>query len=115
MASRTFAPGMRTLSNASFALRATRNFQTSSRRLIDATAAAPLPARKPIGAFRGGYEAISSITRTRSSLTDPRVYRLFGFLLGSSLAGGGIYYYVLTEYKASNDQLMEDIYVRLCI
>lgn len=36
---------------------------------------------------------------------------LFGFLLGSTVAGGGIYSYVLQEYKASNELLTEDIYV----
>jgi len=38
---------------------------------------------------------------------------LFGFLLGSVLAGGGLYYYVIDEYKVSNELLTEDIYVRL--
>ena len=41
--------------------------------------------------------------------------RLFGFLLGSTLAGGGVYYYILEEYKVSNELLTEDIYVRYCI
>ncbi|ESZ99562.1 hypothetical protein SBOR_0035 [Sclerotinia borealis F-4128] len=48
-----------------------------------------LPVRKPIGAFRGG---------------------LTGFLLGSTLAGAGVYYYILEEYKVSNELLTEDIY-----
>lgn len=43
------------------------------------------------------------------------LHRLFGFFLGSTLAGGAVYGYVLNEYKASNDLLTEDIYVRLCI
>lgn len=43
------------------------------------------------------------------------LYRLFGFLLGSTLAGAGVYYYVLDEYKVSNGLLSEDIYVRLYI
>ncbi|EFX05856.1 hypothetical protein CMQ_3925 [Grosmannia clavigera kw1407] len=64
-----------------------RSFQTSARFLSEA--AAPLPARKPVGAFRGG---------------------LFGFLLGTTLSGSAVYYYVLQEYKASNDQLTDDIY-----
>lgn len=46
-------------------------------------------ARKPVGAFRG---------------------TLFGFLLGSVLAGSGLYYYVIDEYKVSNELLTEDIY-----
>jgi hypothetical protein len=39
-------------------------------------------------------------------------YSLFGFLLGSVLAGSGLYYYVIDEYKVSNELLTEDIYVR---
>ena len=51
---------------------------------------------------------------------DPRVdnfslNRLLGFLLGSTLTGAGVYYYILEEYKVSNELLTEDIYVRLCI
>ena len=42
-------------------------------------------------------------------------YRLFGFLLGSVLAGAGLYYYVIDEYKVSNELLTEDIYVRSCV
>ena len=41
--------------------------------------------------------------------------RLFGFFLGSSVAGGAVYYYAIQDYKASNQLLTEDIYVRLCI
>ncbi|TPX15397.1 uncharacterized protein E0L32_004377 [Thyridium curvatum] len=85
MASRILASGARALSSPA-AFRPVRSFQTSAQRLADA---APLPPRKPVGAFRGG---------------------LFGFLLGTTLAGSGVYYYVLQEYKASNELLMEDIY-----
>ncbi|KAI1394146.1 uncharacterized protein F4822DRAFT_38512 [Hypoxylon trugodes] len=85
MASRVLLSGARSISAA--APRATRSFHATARTLADATA--PLPVRKPVGAFRGG---------------------LFGFLLGSTLAGGGIYGYVLREYKASNELLTEDIY-----
>lgn len=49
----------------------------------------PLPVRKPVGAFRGG---------------------IFGFLLGSTLSGAGVYYYILEEYKVSNELLMEDVF-----
>jgi len=52
-------------------------------------AATPLPAKKPVGAFRGG---------------------LFGFLLGTAATGAGMYYYVLGEYRVSNELLTEDIY-----
>lgn len=37
--------------------------------------------------------------------------RLFGFFFGSTLSAGGVYYYVLDEYKVSNQLLTEDIYV----
>jgi len=65
----------------------TRSFTSSSRRLQDAVPIAPV--RKPVGAFRGG---------------------IFGFLLGSTLAGASVYYYILEEYKVSNELLTEDIY-----
>ncbi|KAI1487439.1 hypothetical protein F5X96DRAFT_649944 [Biscogniauxia mediterranea] len=69
-------------------VRFARSFHATARSLAEA-APAPLPARKPVGAFRGG---------------------LIGFLLGTTLAGGGVYGYALREYKASNDLLTEDIY-----
>lgn len=65
---------------------AARGFSTTSRRMADA---APLPARKPMGAFRGG---------------------LFGFLFGTVLSGSAVYSYLVSEYKTSNDLLTEDIY-----
>ncbi len=40
--------------------------------------------------------------------------RLFGFLLGSTAAGASVYYYILEEYKISNEMLTEDIYVCTC-
>lgn len=89
MASRLLSTGARAIFSAAPA----RSFQTSAARL-DAVAAVPLPARRPIGALRGG---------------------LFGFFFGSTLAGAGVYYYALQEYKASNELLTEDIYVRVCI
>ncbi|KAF2857792.1 hypothetical protein K470DRAFT_222627 [Piedraia hortae CBS 480.64] len=60
-----------------------RRFQTSSPRSQDVVA------RKPVGAFRG---------------------TLFGFLLGTVLAGGGLYAYMLDEYKTSNLLLTEDVH-----
>ncbi|KAK4497367.1 hypothetical protein PRZ48_011818 [Zasmidium cellare] len=63
---------------------ARRSFQTSRKMMADVVSP-----RKPIGAFRGS---------------------LFGFLLGTVLAGGGLYYYVVDEYKISNELLVEDIY-----
>ncbi|PSR92247.1 hypothetical protein BD289DRAFT_481115 [Coniella lustricola] len=65
-----------------------RSFQSSAPRLY-AEATVTLPARKPMGAFRGG---------------------LFGFLLGATLAGTGSYYYILQDYKTSNELLQDDIY-----
>lgn len=41
------------------------------------------------------------------------VRRLFGFLLGATTAAGGMYYYVIDEYRISNELLTEDIYVRV--
>lgn len=38
--------------------------------------------------------------------------RLFGFFLGSTLTGAGVYYYVLEEYRVANELLTGDIYVR---
>ncbi|KAL9003008.1 MAG: hypothetical protein Q9188_004089 [Gyalolechia gomerana] len=64
-----------------------RTFRTSSQLLETPTAAVPL--RKPVGAFRGG---------------------MFGFLLGTTLAGAVTYYYILDEYRVSNELLTEDIY-----
>ncbi|TKA74958.1 hypothetical protein B0A55_04955 [Friedmanniomyces simplex] len=64
---------------------AQRSFQTSRPLLAEAVVAV----RRPVGAFRG---------------------TLFGFLLGSVLAGGGLHYYVIDEYKVSNELLTEDIY-----
>ncbi|KAI1172465.1 hypothetical protein F4777DRAFT_581959 [Nemania sp. FL0916] len=91
MAARISSMGARSVfaaSTSAIAMRpAARNFHATSRSLADATAA--LPIRKPVGAFRGG---------------------LLGFLLGSTLAGGGVYGYALRDYKASNDLLTEDIY-----
>ncbi|KAF4556207.1 Hypothetical protein D9617_1g080820 [Elsinoe fawcettii] len=65
---------------------ARRNFSVSAMRQQTVAAA---PVRKPVGAFRGG---------------------ILGFLLGSTLAGSALYYYVIDEYKVSNQLLTEDIY-----
>ncbi|KAH4290262.1 hypothetical protein HBH64_060790 [Parastagonospora nodorum] len=65
---------------------AARGFQTSAVLRADAVIA---PVRKPVGAFRGG---------------------LFGFLTGATASGAGMYYYVIDEYRVSNQLLTEDIY-----
>ena len=41
--------------------------------------------------------------------------RLLGFFAGATIAGVGVFYYGLEEYKVSNELLTEDIYVRVCI
>ncbi|KAL1898087.1 hypothetical protein Cpir12675_002035 [Ceratocystis pirilliformis] len=64
-----------------------RSFQTSAACMNAGSTA--LPARKPVGAFRGG---------------------LFGFLLGTTLAGASVYGYLVQEYTASNAVLSADIY-----
>lgn len=37
---------------------------------------------------------------------------MFGFLLGTTLAGASAFYYIIDEYRVSNELLTEDIYVR---
>ncbi|KAF5875431.1 uncharacterized protein Bfra_003885 [Botrytis fragariae] len=86
MASRILSPASRMLRAP--VMGATRGFSISARRAAQIVET-PLPVRKPVGAFRGG---------------------LTGFLLGSTLAGAGVYYYILEEYKVSNELLTEDIY-----
>ncbi|GAB7357460.1 hypothetical protein MBLNU459_g0003t1 [Dothideomycetes sp. NU459] len=90
MAARVSAAAARTLRFSTATapvLRQARSFQTSSR-LYDVSAGA-MPVRKPVGAFRGG---------------------ILGFLLGATLSGSALYYYVIDEYKLSNELLTEDIY-----
>jgi hypothetical protein len=36
---------------------------------------------------------------------------ILGFLSGAVLSGGALYYYVIDEYRVSNELLTEDIYV----
>ncbi|KFX94421.1 hypothetical protein V497_03902 [Pseudogymnoascus sp. VKM F-4516 (FW-969)] len=88
MASRAFTPALRRVATTATAAapRCARNFASTARR---ADGEAVLPVRKPVGAFRGG---------------------LFGFFLGSTLTGAGVYYYVLEEYRVANELLTEDIY-----
>ncbi|EXJ95314.1 hypothetical protein A1O1_00434 [Capronia coronata CBS 617.96] len=53
-----------------------------------------------VGVGVGGFGTSTNVCCTR----------LFGFLLGSTLAGASVYYYILQEYKVSNELLTEDIY-----
>ncbi|KAG0642424.1 hypothetical protein HOY80DRAFT_1007967 [Tuber brumale] len=88
MLSRTLLPVLRTP-------HLLRTFTTSIiyRRAATTTATssatpAAIPKKRPIGAFRGG---------------------LFGFLLGSTISGGTAYFYLLEEYRVSNELLTEDV------
>lgn len=136
MASRFLAPSIRTVLPPGF-LASRRSFQSSMVRLDQPVHTTVV--RRPVGAFRGGYVCflypILFPNRNKNSfasqmpckvlcaimvsvvvlaLTHCRC-RLFGFLFGSTLAGAGTYYYILEEYRTSNELLTEDIYVRLCI
>jgi hypothetical protein len=57
-----------------------------------------------------GLRAKPKVHHTGTVLTVTS--RLFGFLLGATTAGTGMYYYVIDEYRVSNELLTEDIYVR---
>ncbi|KAF3005029.1 hypothetical protein E8E13_009055 [Curvularia kusanoi] len=81
MASRVLRPAFRAANITA------RGFQTSAVLRQEKPLVAPV--RRPVGAFRGG---------------------LFGFLLGTATAGAGMYYYVVDEYRVSNQLLTEDIY-----
>lgn len=60
----------------------------------------------------GGTSPVWQISRPFLALVGTnRFCSLFGFLLGTTLSGTAVYYYVLQEYKSSNDQLTDDIYV----
>ena len=70
-------------------LRPSHRTLTSTRPLQDST-----PIRKPVGAFRGG---------------------LLGFFVGATLAGASVWFYILQEYRVSNEMLGEDVYVSLLL
>lgn len=93
-----------------------RLFSTSTVFLNSPTVA--LPVQKPIGAFRGGWVWQFPVCLPPVSdrwLMARVACRLFGFLFGSVVAGASVYYYILKEYRMSNEMLTEDIYVRYCI
>lgn len=54
---------------------------------------------------------VFSCSVCRQKLTYSCRRSIFGFLFGSVLASTAVYSYVLQEYRASNDLLIEDIYV----
>jgi len=86
MTSRVLSPSLRLAAlRHSSSLTSRRTFATSLARFEEAV----VPVRKPAGAFRSGFT---------------------GFLLGSVLSGAGMYYYVLNEYRVSNELLTEDIF-----
>ncbi|KAM0716151.1 hypothetical protein Q7P37_008665 [Cladosporium fusiforme] len=98
-----------------FAQQSSRSFQTSQRMLQDVA-----PVRKPVGAFRGtrgGFiafakkEEAGQLRRTDGIALGRRAaVQIFGFLLGSTISGSALYYYVVDEYKVSNELLSEDVY-----
>ncbi|KAI4227275.1 MAG: hypothetical protein L6R36_002544 [Xanthoria steineri] len=58
-------------------------------------------------AIRPKFQNVATVARDIvGSSTSP----LFGFLLGTTLASAGTYYYILDEYRVSNELLTEDIY-----
>ncbi|KAL4921537.1 hypothetical protein BDW62DRAFT_174890 [Aspergillus aurantiobrunneus] len=83
---RRILPGLRPFAARPEVASTRRHF--SSTPLME-NAGSTLPAKKPVGAFRGG---------------------LFGFLSGAVVAGAAVYYYILGEYRVSNEMLTEDIY-----
>ncbi|KAL4869052.1 hypothetical protein BDV12DRAFT_168526 [Aspergillus spectabilis] len=83
---RQILPGLRPLTAQQGIASTWRSFSSSP---LMKGAGSTLPARKPVGAFRGG---------------------LFGFLSGTVFAGAVVYYYILGEYRISNESLTEDIY-----
>ncbi|PYH91976.1 hypothetical protein BO71DRAFT_331009 [Aspergillus ellipticus CBS 707.79] len=84
-ACKRMVPAMRSVATKP-AFVAARSFSASS--LMREGATPTLPARKPVGAFRGG---------------------IFGFLTGSLVASAAVYVYVLGEYRIANESLNEDI------
>ncbi|KAL9942938.1 hypothetical protein D7B24_000506 [Verticillium nonalfalfae] len=120
MSSRILAASARAVPRAVPAVRTARTFQTSAT-LRDAVAT-PLPARKPVGAFRGGYVLSTSLVphvpprpppfwhERKLTVVLSLARSLLGFFAGSSLAGAGVYSYLVKEYKLSNELLTEDIY-----
>lgn len=52
-----------------------------------------------------------SETRVAQTSADSESHSIFGFLLGATASGSALYYYVIEEYKVSNELLTEDIYV----
>ncbi|PIG89159.1 hypothetical protein AARAC_002402 [Aspergillus arachidicola] len=80
-------PGLRSVATRRAVIPVRRSFSTSPS--VRDAAGSTLPAKKPVGAFRGG---------------------IFGFLTGTIVAGASVYYYILGEYRVTNEMLTEDIY-----
>lgn len=81
---------------------------------------AALPAKKPVGAFRGGYVPILLLMLAPFSVFYTVMYphilttrRVFGFLTGAVVAGASVYYYILGDYRVANEMLSDDIGVCL--
>ena len=109
MASRILSSSLRASMRRTPFQSTTRNFATTPLRLEGATVAAPV--KKPVGAFRGGWGTYFLGIKHEYTLKC-RFPSLTGFLLGSVLSGAGMYYYVMNEYRVSNELLTEDIFVR---
>ncbi|KAB8235240.1 hypothetical protein BDV23DRAFT_159774 [Aspergillus alliaceus] len=84
---RMLSPGLRSVTTRRPVIPARRSFSTSPS--VREAAGSTLPTKKPVGAFRGG---------------------IFGFLTGTIVAGASVYYYILGEYRVTNEMLAEDIY-----
>jgi hypothetical protein len=52
----------------------------------------------------------TSTNTNTNTKANPTRRRLFGFLAGATSAGAAMYYYVIDEYRVSNQLLTEDIY-----
>ncbi|RDW78551.1 uncharacterized protein DSM5745_05403 [Aspergillus mulundensis] len=92
VSARRVIPGLRSIITAP-GVASTRRCFSNTPLMKNTASTPPLPARKPVGAFRGG---------------------LFGFLTGSVAAGAVVYYYILGEYRISNNMLTEDINALQC-
>ena len=57
--------------------------------------------------------SLSTYRSARPSANILNRSSVFGFLSGALAAGAAVYYYILAEYRVSNEMLTEDIYVCL--
>lgn len=70
------------------------------------------PQRSPSGLFEEGmYRNLSPVKIWLPFACTNHTRRVFGFLCGAVAAGASIYYYVLGDYRTSNEMLNQDISV----